>query len=138
MSVPDALSRLPAPSSINFLSPLFKAPVTFDRISEASLADPSLEKIYDFTYFGWPHSNPFPTHSELSVRLRIRDQLSISKKCLLYGSRAVIPPSLQSECLAILNMGNPDSYSKWIHIQPMLTTVASASNQLISGVFNLG
>ncbi|KAK3923618.1 hypothetical protein KUF71_002026 [Frankliniella fusca] len=126
MSVPDALSRLPAPNSINFLSPLIKAPVTVDRISEASLADPTLEiqvyerrtlcslkKIYDFTYFGWPNSNPFPTHSELSVYYKIRDQLSISEKCLLY-----------------------DCYSKWIHIQPMLTTVASAVNQVLFSLFS--
>ncbi|KAK3924061.1 hypothetical protein KUF71_002391, partial [Frankliniella fusca] len=184
------------------------APVTVDRISEASLADPSLKKIYDFTYFGWPNSNPFPTHSELSVYYKIRDQLSISEKCVLYGSRVVIPPSLQSECLSILHMGHPginktkmlarvvlwwpslnsdienlcsycddcvkvnsqskkvfipwavakhpfervhvdfycykqttffifvDSYSKWIHIQPTLTTVASAVNQVLFSLFS--
>ncbi|KAK3930455.1 hypothetical protein KUF71_005189 [Frankliniella fusca] len=104
LSVPDALSRLPSPVQLNFVSPLLKAPITIDKISEATLSDPLLKQVFDFTFFA-----KFP-FERVHVDFYCYKQLTF----FLYV----------------------DSFSKWIHIQPMLSTVASAVNAVLFSLFS--
>ncbi|KAK3917257.1 hypothetical protein KUF71_026111 [Frankliniella fusca] len=204
MSVPDALSRLPSPVSLNYVTPLIKLPITVDVVSEQTLSDPLLSKVIDFTHHGWPDHNPFPNHSELTEYFKRRDQLSIQQKCLMMGNRVIIPPWVKRSSSLNLAHGTPrsqnlarsyfwwpsitsdiqnlitncspcakvnlnpkpefipwtpskypfervhidfysykhhqffifsDSYSKWLHIQIMPTTVASAVNNVLFSIF---
>ncbi|XP_052131667.1 uncharacterized protein LOC127751723, partial [Frankliniella occidentalis] len=107
MSVPDALPHLPSPVNLKLISPLIKPPITVDEVSEHSLKDPTLLKVFDLTYHGWPEHNPFPDHSELTSYFKLRDEISIQQKCLMMGNRVIVPPSLRGQALTILHMGHP-------------------------------
>lgn len=105
----DALSRLPCETEepeggeISFFES-YELLITFKEIALATKYDPVLSKVLDFTNHGWPHLiheeqvKPYATKSA---------ELSVEKRCLLWGSRVVIPPTHRKEILKLLHGEHP-------------------------------
>ena len=65
--------------------------------------DPVLSRVLRYTICRWP-----PKIDVRSKEFHVqRHNLSESHKCLLFGSRVVIPPTLQAKVLAMLHDGHP-------------------------------
>ncbi|XP_054275129.1 uncharacterized protein K02A2.6-like [Macrosteles quadrilineatus] len=119
----DALSRLPLPENetleldenyishvescvreMNFFnSGSDDSPITSLEIGQLTDKDPLLSKVRDFVLYGWreivdPMLIPFQ---------RRRDELSVDKNCILWGSRVVIPKKLQGKVIQILHEQHP-------------------------------
>ncbi|XP_054259272.1 uncharacterized protein K02A2.6-like [Macrosteles quadrilineatus] len=119
----DALSRLPLPENetleldenyishvescvreMNFFnSGSDDSPITSLEIGQLTDKDPLLSKVQDFVLYGWreivdPMLIPFQ---------RRKDELSVDKNCILWGSRVVIPKKLQGKVIQILHEQHP-------------------------------
>ena len=78
--------------------------------------DPVLAMVMRFAKEGWPCNRNIPVDSlndqpategyDVSSFRKISDSLSVCNGCLLYGSRVVVPLSLQKQVLAILHLGH--------------------------------
>ena len=78
-------------------------PVTGEEITSATLTDPTLHKVLQYTRKGWPSNTPQhlqPYHSR-------RDELSVEGDCLLWGTRVVVPQQLRATVLDELHQGHP-------------------------------
>lgn len=107
-TVADALSRLPVTTSINDISVSFPdVPLSPEVIAHATSLDPILSKVCEITATGWPIHNMFTNNPALDVYFKLRDSLSLEKKCLMFANRVVIPLSLQSQVLKIIHQGHP-------------------------------
>ena len=77
-----------------------------------SARDPILSTVMRYTREGWPTSTGSDDEEDLeTVRImkafhKVEQSLSTSNGCLLYGSRVVIPHSLQRQVLQILHLGH--------------------------------
>ena len=102
----DALSRLPnsssdkvtdaMPADIFSVSQIDNLPITAKDIAKATQKDPVLSRVYDYTLNGWPdHCED----QQLIPYLRRRNELSTDQKCVLWGIRVVVPPSLRDRLL---------------------------------------
>jgi len=98
MCVADALSRLPASTTINdvtILPDLEGGPLTPLEIANAAVKDPVLSKVLEFTTCGWPpEKSPLITPA-LRPYFTHRLEFTILDKFLLRGNRVVIPSPSQ-------------------------------------------
>ncbi|PIO70633.1 hypothetical protein TELCIR_07511 [Teladorsagia circumcincta] len=116
----DALSRLIAAQSppeedviiakiAHDINAIFKdnvnhLPVTAKEVAHATAEDDTLRQVLDHvTHNNWP-KKPSPTVARYA---HLRNDLSIQQGCLLFGSRIIIPPSLQPAILKMLHGGHP-------------------------------
>ena len=108
----DALSRLPASETCenvpvpadwtNLVLFLDGTPVTSSMISKETMKDRIMSQVLEFLQKGWPQerlSDPEFTHYA-----RRKSELSAQDNCLLWGTRVVIPPSLQAEIIRELHV----------------------------------
>ena len=110
----DMLSRLPM--EVNVIDPnreLYHVdccknqPVTAAEVAQVTKADPILRRAYQYTLSGWnwkSHMDP-----RLQPYSRRSDKLSVEESCLLWGTRVIIPQTLQSRVLADLHENHLDS-----------------------------
>ena len=78
-------------------------------LAKESAKDPVLAKVMLFTCEGWsPKAEPEDQGKDYSVEdfRKISASLSTVHGCLLYGSRVIIPPSLQPQVLELLHLGH--------------------------------
>lgn len=106
----DALSRLPmevpnwevpAVGDVLMLEGLPDPPVEAARIAELTEADAILHVVKKNCIVGWPGSGT-PT-DELRPYWTRRNELSLYKGCILWGSRVVIPLVLRKDVLEMLH-----------------------------------
>ncbi|KAL0821292.1 hypothetical protein ABMA28_005891 [Loxostege sticticalis] len=71
-----------------------------NRISKETSKDPLLQKVVFCVLHEWPRANTDPNLQPFWNR---REALSLSKDCLLWGNRVVIPKTLQREVLELLH-----------------------------------
>ena len=93
----DALSRLPLDSMsecvpvcaewVHLVEMLDSTPVTAREISKWTATDPLLSKVVTYLDCGWPMS----VDGDLKPFFHRKDELSIEKGCVLWGSRVIIP-----------------------------------------------
>ena len=109
----DVLSRLPLPTKEMLQSEegvavfnmgQFQAlPVTFKEIRTASRRDPILSKVTSYVLKGWPNQSS----EEVRPHFRRKEEYTIENGCLLWGTRVVIPKSLQGLLLQSLHENHP-------------------------------
>lgn len=117
----DALSRLPLPENepleleVNSISHVescisncFNLVKDSPMVSASDIArltdrDPVLAKVRDFVMFGWRDIKD----PSLTEYLRRKDELSVDKNCVLWGSRVIIPEKLQPAIMLMLHDQHP-------------------------------
>ena len=110
----DGVSRLPLPHSCDMegrvseatlynLQQLDSLPVTAEQICKATRNNLLLSKVRQYTLTGWPQNY----EQALTPYYRRKNELSIECGCLMWGSRVVIPPKLQSYVLGELHVSHP-------------------------------
>ena len=121
----DVLSRLPAGDDLQFdqeeggdetdtvctikTISLQVSPTQPGVLLKATKQDPVTAKVLRCVQEGWPNDDKdvLPQHREEYRALKKHaDHLSITDGCLVYGTRVVIPSSLQSQVLQILHLGH--------------------------------
>lgn len=106
----DALSRLivpestprpvPEPHGLFLMTGINSPHLTWEQVAEHTANDTELQRVLQWTREGWPRQDP---GGQLSPYFRRRDALSLSRGCLMWGVRVVIPPSLRSRALRHLH-----------------------------------
>ena len=109
----DALSRLPLPDSpkdvplpgetVLLLECLQQTPVTAPQIKEWTNSDALLMQVRNFVMNGWPSS----VEKEMQPYFVRRTEITVLDGCLLWGSRAVVPPAGRSLILNELHDTHP-------------------------------
>ena len=108
----DSMSRLPLPQTWSpkceniecfFLEPEVVTNVTSQMIKRETQVDPVLSKVYSYVISGWrrvvdPTLVPFKDK---------QDELTTQQGCVLWGTRVVVPPSLQEKVLHELHETHP-------------------------------
>ena len=82
-------------------------PATGERLREYSTAqvrDPICAEVMKYCKEGWPSRKHLK--GELKPYWELRDRMSLSQDLLLYGSRIVVPASLQEETLKKIHQGH--------------------------------
>ncbi|XP_060545241.1 uncharacterized protein K02A2.6-like [Pantherophis guttatus] len=108
----DGLSRCPltiavddpAPDRSVLLIDDFPDLVTASDVAKLSAKDPTLVQVLDWVRRGWPLG---PVPGEFQPFTTRQHELSISRGCLLWGSRVVIPPTLRRPVLQRLHESHP-------------------------------
>ncbi|XP_049527925.1 uncharacterized protein K02A2.6-like [Dermacentor silvarum] len=106
----DALSRLPLPNEADksdyvlFFSAVEAVPLSASKIQAETEKDRTLSKVKLFVLNGWPERHSDVDIAPYFVR---RNELSLDSGCLTWGTRVVIPESLQPEVLQLLHEGHP-------------------------------
>ncbi|XP_054830333.1 uncharacterized protein K02A2.6-like [Eublepharis macularius] len=109
----DALSRLPLPEPADDPSPahgvmqiedLPQPPLVASDIAAHSAKDPTLSRVLNWVWRGWPAGGAEPELQPFHSR---QLELSVHKGCLLWGSRVVVPPKLRQRVLEALHVGHP-------------------------------
>ena len=65
-------------------------PVKASEVASASRYDPIITAVHRYRHQGWPHTVP----EELKPYRQRKDEITAEGKCLLWGSRVVIPTKL--------------------------------------------
>ncbi|XP_020605308.1 uncharacterized protein LOC110044130 [Orbicella faveolata] len=108
----DSMSRLPLPQTWSpkceniecfFLEPEVVTNVTSQMIKRETQVDPILSKVYSYVISGWP-SVVDPTVVPFKNK---QDELRTQQGCVLWGTRVVVPPSLQEKVLHELHETHP-------------------------------
>ena len=110
----DGVSRLPLPHSCDMegrvsevtlynLQQLDSLPVTAEQIWKATRNNLLLSKVRQYTLTGWPQNY----EQALTPYYQRKNELSVECGCLMWGSRVVIPPKLQSYVLGELHVSHP-------------------------------
>ncbi|XP_015271835.1 PREDICTED: uncharacterized protein K02A2.6-like, partial [Gekko japonicus] len=109
----DALSRCPLPgldsdpapaSEVLAIDELSQAPITSKDIAAASAKDIVISRVLNWVWRGWPVGSVEPEFACYKMR---QNELSVSKGCLLWGSRVVVPHKLREKVLKSLHEGHP-------------------------------
>ena len=112
----DALSRLPLPFSTDRADLIYGincvpegVNLLFNLIDKSSLSakdialetqkDDILKKVYQWVLTGWPAK----TNEQFRTFAARKSELSVERGCLLWGTRVVIPPSLENKVLQLLH-----------------------------------
>ena len=109
----DGLSRLPLPADPSSLpkdgvtvfnvGQVQALPVTFQHIQTATRRDPAMSKVINYVLKGWPTKVP-----EIVQPYAYRQaELTIENGCLFWGTRVIIPKSLQGSLLRSLHETHP-------------------------------
>ena len=111
----DALSRLPLPEAPQnvytitlrvgtiLLEHLQDSPVTANHIQRWTRQDPVLSRVLEFVQRGWPEE----VEPELKPFFSRKEEMSVLKGCLLWGSRVVVPNAGREAILTELHVGHP-------------------------------
>lgn len=75
-------------------------PVTADQIGEATSACAELRQVRAWAREGWPNVMP---PGELGEFWKKRDQISVTRDCVLWGDRVVVPKALRQDAMARLH-----------------------------------
>jgi len=78
-------------------------------LAKESAKDPVIDNVIRYTREGWPpkaSSGEIQRDYSIEDFRKLSDSLSAAHGCLLYGSRVVIPPSLQRQVLELLHLGH--------------------------------
>ncbi len=107
--------------------------MTSQMVKRETQVDPVFSKVYSYVISGWP-SVVDPT---LVLFKNKRDELTTKQGCVLWGTRVVVPPSLQERVLRELRETHPGfsrmkapsrSYVWWPNIDAHIErTVSSRS-----------
>ncbi|XP_015279713.1 PREDICTED: uncharacterized protein K02A2.6-like, partial [Gekko japonicus] len=109
----DALSRCPLPgrdldpaptASVLAIEELPQAPITSKDIAAASAKDSVIARVLNWVWRGWPMGAMEPEFRMYKAR---QNELSVSKGCLLWGNRVVVPHCLRQKVLKSLHEGHP-------------------------------
>ncbi|XP_015280350.1 PREDICTED: uncharacterized protein K02A2.6-like, partial [Gekko japonicus] len=109
----DALSRCPLPgldsdpapaSEVLAIDELSQAPITSKDIAAASAKGIVISRVLNWVWRGWPVGSVEPEFACYKMR---QNELSVSKGCLLWGSRVVVPHKLREKVLKSLHEGHP-------------------------------
>ena len=76
-------------------------------LAKESAKDPVIDNVIRFTREGWPSkASPGEMQKDYSIEdfRKLSDSLSTAHGCLLYGSRVVMPPTLQPQVLQLLHL----------------------------------
>nr|KAG5699052.1 hypothetical protein BaRGS_025446 [Batillaria attramentaria] len=80
-------------------------PYDANILHQESGKDPVIATVMRYMREGWPLK-----HAEINKEVRkfqkLSDSLSICHRCLIYGTRVVIPQSLQPKILDLLHIGH--------------------------------
>ena len=112
----DALSRLPlpytpdeedetydincVPEEVNFLFSLVdQVPLSAKDIAKETQKDTTLKAVFQCVSSGWPAKS----NDKLRAFAARKNELSLEKGCILWGTRVVIPSSLQTKVLHLLH-----------------------------------
>lgn len=110
----DGFSRLPRPGTtggekdleagtVAFnLYQIEATPLSAEQLREATRQDPLLSMVLRYTQGGWPREVP----ERLQPYHQRRSELGIEAGCLFWGTRVVVPGSLQSQVLTELHAGH--------------------------------
>lgn len=103
----DSLSRMPTPSTegeeeIFLLEPSDLIGINSKNIAKETDKDQMLKRIKFYLLHGWPDK----VDSELLPFQRRRESLSLSKDCILWANRVIIPKSMQQTVLKALHEGH--------------------------------
>ncbi|VDO37172.1 unnamed protein product [Haemonchus placei] len=81
-----------------------RSPVTAKDVARATAEDDTLRQVLDhIAHNNWPKK----PSSAIASYAHLRNDLSTQQGCLLFGSRIIIPRSLQPQSLKILHEGHP-------------------------------
>ena len=109
----DCLSRLPLPESKHECEPyeliftcnsIDKMPINCKDIQFHTAQDKDLCQLMHYIKYGWPINQ---SNSNLSKYKNIINQMSITKGCILYHNRVLIPMSLRKNVLDLFHEGHP-------------------------------
>jgi transposase InsO family protein len=122
----DALSRLIAKNvekddrviaSVNveaeiegkLIANIEKLPIQFKNIADATKNDQDIQKVMKFIQNGWPNDKALKneTNNAIKIFIQRKEHLSITKGCLMYADRIVIPKILQLKILKTFHKGHP-------------------------------
>ena len=107
--------------------------LTSQMIQKETRVDPVLSQVYGFIIGGWP-TVVDPTFSPFKSK---RDELTTQQGCILWGTRVVVPPSLQEKVLQELHDNHPGmsrmkalarSYVWWPNIDSHIERTVSSCN----------
>jgi transposase InsO family protein len=111
----DALSRLPLPHSAEDVEPdaaevfcvrqLDAGPLFGTDVSAASRTDEVCRRAVEYARAGWPDQKDVP--EDLKSLYQRRDALSVSRDCLFWGRRVVVPSELRPRVLRALHEAHP-------------------------------
>lgn len=111
----DGLSRLPVPSTskdppkpydtVLLMERLNASLVTAAQIREWTNRDPCLSKVRKLVMEGGMEERMEEQLKPFSTR---KDELSVEYGCVLWGTRVVVPPQLQSRVIDELHEGHPE------------------------------
>ncbi|KAK3910618.1 hypothetical protein KUF71_020432 [Frankliniella fusca] len=112
LAAADALSRLPSPTLVQDLQVgavkvATQLPVTADQVALETAKDPTLQVVLKFVHTGWPPKGEVVKVPEIDPYFKLRDNLSILGKCLMFSNRVIIPASLRSRVLSQIHEGHP-------------------------------
>ena len=109
----DGLSRLPLPkqttleyssaASVFNISQIDTLPITATTIQQATRKDPIVSKVLYYVQTGWPSQVP----AMLQPYFVRKHELSVEADCLLWGTKVVVPQSLQETILQELHPDHP-------------------------------
>lgn len=113
----DALSRAPNTSEVpaqeypdtEFLVQSLVAylPADADRLKsyrQAQKADATCSKLLQFSKDGWPSKHQ--VKGDLTLCWKVREKISVGSDLLLYGTRIIVPKSLQAETMHKIHQGH--------------------------------
>ncbi|XP_055603886.1 uncharacterized protein LOC129752121 [Uranotaenia lowii] len=89
----------------NLQEKIASLPVTFEMIQQATLRDPSLQKVQQFMAAGWPHKNTILDPKLKALHAR-REALSVAKGCIMMDERLVVPDSFGQRILKDIHRGH--------------------------------
>ena len=141
----DSMSRLPLPCTepptaavqdvdIFHASQVHALPVTAQKVKKETRNDPLLAKVYNYALRGWPQHC---TDDQLKPFATRKDELTLHDGCILWGSRVIIPKSLQATLLHELHEGHlgmvrmkalARSYFWWPRLDTDIETTARSCN----------
>ena len=75
--------------------------LTSQMIQKETQVDPVLSQVYGFIIGGWP-TVVDPTFAPFKSK---RNELTTQQGCILWGTRVVVPPSLQEKVLYYIHPG---------------------------------
>ncbi|KAL3099645.1 hypothetical protein niasHS_003100 [Heterodera schachtii] len=91
-----------------FINALETVSLSSKEIISAGNEDETIKKVKEFVKDGWPNDKAIASETEeIKLFFRRKDDLSITKECVMYGERVVIPPKFRSKVLRMLHKGHP-------------------------------
>lgn len=103
----ESVEELDADVNVAQLEQIKGGPNSFIGVTpvrQATSHDPMLARVIEFVQHGWPMNFP---NEDIRKYYIHSDEITVQDGVLLWGLRVVVPPSLQSEVLALLHESHP-------------------------------